>query len=278
MSQRPAQRLNRPKAQRSGEALCETDRDGLYRAIFSRRDVRSQFLPEPVTPDVLARILTAAHFAPSVGLMQPWNFIVIQTLARKRQIHDLFQDANSEAAALFEGERRQKYRDMKLAGILDAPINLCITCNHDRAGPVVLGRTHIKETDIYSTVCAVQNLWLAARAEGIGIGWVSIIDPAALSKTLDLPEHVTPIAYLCLGHVSEFLSQPELQQKGWENRLPLDEVIMFENWRGAAQEHPLLPEARTAQAAMPKKYVWQDDRDDNFKASKASRGSQRRRE
>lgn len=270
MSQRPAQGLDQPEAQPSpsGEALCESDRDGLYRSIFSRRDVRSQFLSAPLKPDVLARVFTAAHYAPSVGLMQPWNFIVIETITRKRQIYKIFQKANSEAAELFEGERRQKYSNMKLAGILDAPINLCVTCNHDRGGPVVLGRTHIKETDIYSTVCAVQNLWLAARAEGIGVGWVSIMDAEALSKTLELPEHVTPIAYLCLGYVSEFLTQPELQQKGWENRLPLDKVIMFENWQGDVQEHPLLPEVRTAQTTMPKKYVYRDDcdKDNNSKA------------
>ena len=236
-------------------AFSAAERTSLYRTIFSRRDVRSQFRPDPIPDDVLGRVLLAAHHAPSVGFMQPWNFIVIRGEAKKRQIQALFTEANEEAARQFDDERAAAYRKLKLAGILDAPVNLCITCNHDRAGPVVLGRTHVKETDLYSTVCAVQNLWLAARAEGIGIGWVSILDTSALKAALGLPDRVTPVAYLCVGYVTEFLDRPELQAKGWEKRLPLDELIMFEQWQGSKEGDPLLEAVREAQARLAEDYL-----------------------
>ena len=212
--------------------LSEQDRKGLYRAILGRRDVRGQFLPDPIAADVLARILVAAHHAPSVGFMQPWSFVLVRSAAQRSRIKAAFDRANAEAALMFEGERAEKYRTLKLEGILDAPINLCITCDRDRAGTVVLGRTHMPEMDLYSTVCAVENLWLAARAEGLGVGWVSIIEPEALRSILGLPERVVPVAYLCLGKVSHFLAQPELQNKGWRKRLPLDELVSFDSWQG----------------------------------------------
>lgn len=235
------------------DGLSAADRAGLYRAIFSRRDVRSEFLPDAVPPEVLARMLTAAHHAPSVGFMQPWNFIVIESKERREAVHALFEEANREAAAMFEDERRKHYQALKLAGILDCPLNLCVTCNHDRAGPVVLGRTHIPETDLYSTVCAVQNLWLAARAEGVGMSWVSIINPHALATLLGLPDHVTPVAYLCLGYVSEFLNQPELEKAGWEKRVDMDGIVMFEEWQGLDADHPLARAVRDIQATFPAK-------------------------
>lgn len=236
-------------------AFSSSERTSLYRTIFTRRDVRSQFRPDPIPDEVLGRVLLAAHHAPSVGFMQPWNFIVIRGQAKKRQVQALFTQANDEAARQFDDDRAAQYRKLKLAGILDAPVNLCITCNHDRAGSVVLGRTHVKETDLYSTVCAVQNLWLAARAEGVGIGWVSILDTADLKAVLGLPDHVTPVAYLCVGYVTEFLDQPELQVKGWEKRLPLDELIMFEQWQGSDGDDPLLEAVREAQASLAEDYL-----------------------
>lgn len=236
---------------KAAAALSDSDRAGLYRAIFTRRDVRSQFLNDPIPVDILARMLTAAHHAPSVGFMQPWNFIVIQSKDRRKEIHGLFEKANKEAAEKFDGDRRDHYQSLKLAGILDTPLNICITCNHDRAGDVVLGRTHMPETDLYSTVCAVQNLWLAARAEGVGIGWVSIIDPNALAKTLSLPDHVTPVAYLCLGYVSEFLNQPELEKAGWDKRLNMDDILMLDGWQGDMTDHPLAEQVQKIQSQFP---------------------------
>ncbi len=216
--------------------LSDEDRRGLYRAILGRRDVRGQFLSDPVDDEVLARILLAAHHAPSVGFMQPWSFILVRSPQQRARIKAAFDRANAEAALMFEGERGQKYRSLKLEGILDAPINLCITCDRDRAGKVVLGRTHMPEMDLYSTVCAVENLWLAARAEGLGVGWVSIMDPEALRSILNLPDSVVAVAYLCVGKVSHFLAQPELQDKGWRQRLPLKDLVAFDSWEGAIDD------------------------------------------
>ena len=162
-------------------ALSAEQRAIIYGNILARRDVRSQFVSAPVDDAVLARILTAAHFAPSVGFMQPWSFVLVRDPTVKRRVHDAFTVANAEAAEMFDGEQRERYKTLRLEGILEAPINLCITCDRDRAGPVVLGRTHLKAMDLYSAVCAVQNLWLAARSEGLGVGWVSIFRRSARS-------------------------------------------------------------------------------------------------
>lgn len=230
--------------------LNDDDRRGLYRAILGRRDVRGQFLADPIADEVLARILVAAHHAPSVGFMQPWSFILVRAAEIRARIKAAFDRANAEAALMFEGERGARYRSLKLEGILDAPVNLCVTCDRDRAGPVVLGRTHMPEMDLYSTVCAVENLWLAARAEGLGVGWVSIIEPEALRAILGLPDRVVPVAYLCLGKVSHFLAQPELQDKGWRRRLPLEDLVAFDAWGGAAGggDQGLIEQLRQVQA------------------------------
>jgi 5,6-dimethylbenzimidazole synthase len=214
----------------------DTARQGLYRAIFNRRDVRAQFKPDPVPDDVLARILVAAHHAPSVGFMQPWSFLLVQDGAVKSRVKALFDAANAEARAMFEDERGSAYARLKLEGILESPINLCVTCDPDRAGKVVIGRTHIAEMDEYSTVCAVMNLWLAARAEGLGVGWVSILDPVALKEILGIPDRVIPVAYLCIGYVTHFLEKPELELAGWRQRLPLDTLVHQDRWGGDAPE------------------------------------------
>ncbi|WP_447043634.1 5,6-dimethylbenzimidazole synthase [Vreelandella sp. H-I2] len=211
-------------------AFTETERRGVYRAIHERRDVRSQFLPDRIPSDVLARLLEAAHHAPSVGFMQPWDFIVIESRSVRETVLAMFKQENQKAAERFEGERKEHYRSLKLQGILESPLNLCITCDRTRGGPHVLGRNSIVDTDLFSTCLAVQNLWLAARAEGIGVGWVSILDQEQLSAALKLPEHVYPLAYLCLGYVNEFLDQPELEAKGWRSRLPLKELVHGDKW------------------------------------------------
>lgn len=212
------------------DAFTGAERDALYKAIFSRRDVRGQFLPDPIPEDVLRRILLAAHHAPSVGFMQPWNFLVITDQDVKARIHADFATANEEAANQFDGERRALYSRLKLEGIQEAPVNLLVTCDRERAGPVVLGRTHMPTMDLYSCVCAVQNLWLAARAEGLGVGWVSILHESALKAILGVPERIVPIAYLCLGRVSHFELTPELAIKGWRQRLDLDDLIFRDRW------------------------------------------------
>ena len=211
--------------------FADSEKAGLYRAIFERRDMR-RFQSGPIADDVLARILKAAHHAPSVGFMQPWDFILIRDPAIRKQVHEAFQKANAEAVQLFQGERQKLYAALKLEGILETPLNICVTCDRERFGPVVLGRTCQLDMDLFSTVCAVQNLWLAARAEGIGVGWVSIIHADRLSAILRLPARVVPVAYLCLGHVEEFPPEPELQTAGWLPRLPLEEVLRYETWEG----------------------------------------------
>jgi 5,6-dimethylbenzimidazole synthase len=211
--------------------FTDAEKAGLYRAIFERRDMR-RFRPEPIADEVLTRILNAAHHAPSVGFMQPWDFILIRDSVIRRQIHEAFQEANAEAVQLFQGERQKLYAALKLEGILETPLNICVTCDRQRFGPVVLGRTCQPDMDLFSTVCAVQNLWLAARAEGIGVGWVSIIHADRLSAILGLPPHVVPVAYLCLGHVDHFPPEPELQSAGWLPRLPLEKVLRSESWNG----------------------------------------------
>lgn len=217
-------------AQSAKHAFPAAEARGVYRAIAERRDVRGQFLPGPIPREVLVRLLQAAHQAPSVGFMQPWDFILIEDLSTRRRVKALFGRANENAARLYSGEREVLYRSLKLEGILEAPLNLCVTCDRARGGPHVLGRNTIVDTDLFSACLAVQNLWLAARAEGIGVGWVSILEPAPLGDILALPPSVVPLAYLCLGYVTDFLSEPELQTKGWRDRLPLSSLIHINRW------------------------------------------------
>ena len=205
------------------------DADVLYRLIDTRRDVRA-FRPDPIPDATLRRILLAAHHAPSVGFMQPWNFIIIRDPLTKARVKASFLEENARAAEHYTGERGELYRTLKLEGVEEAPINICVTCNRTRGGPDVLGRNTIVDTDIYSTCCAVQNFWLAARAEGVGVGWVSILTIDALRRILGIPESVLPVAYLCVGFPQEFFDEPELQRRGWAHRLPLDEVIFSECW------------------------------------------------
>ncbi len=213
-------------------AFSEKERAAIYKCIYNRRDVRGEFLSEPIPDDVLIRVLLAAHHAPSVGFMQPWDFIVVRSSDVKESLYEAFQQANQEAAALFDAERTAKYGSLKLEGLREAPVLICVTCDRDRAGPVVLGRTHQPDMDIYSSVCAVQNLWLAARAEGVGVGWVSIIRPERLKSILAIPNEIIPIALLCLGYTSLFHPTPDLERQGWATRTNLADVVSYERWRG----------------------------------------------
>lgn len=236
VSQSSATSTTTPAGHQPEHVFADAARDAIYHTIFSRRDVRGQFLPDPVPEDMLSRLLTAAHFAPSVGYMQPWSFVLVRDPEVKQRIHGAFRQANAEAADMFEGQKQAIYKELKLEGILEAPINLLITCDRDRAGPVVIGRTHIKAMDIYSSVCAVQNLWLAARAEGLGVGWVSIFHQQALREILGLPERIIPVAYLCIGKVSHFYAQPELETAGWRPRLPLADLVYADRWEAPVEE------------------------------------------
>lgn len=228
--------------------FCEDHRLGVYRAIFERRDVRGQFKPDPVEKEKLARLIMAAHYAPSVGFMQPWDFMAVSAPEVKQQVHDLFKTAHGEAAEMFDEERRDTYRNLKLEGILESPVNLVVTCDRSRSGPVVVGRTHQKTMDLYSSVCAVQNLWLAARAEGLGVGWVSIMNEPALKEVLGIPKKITVIAYLCIGYVSHFYQKPELEMANWRERLPLEDLMHFDQW-GQQEDNELTQTLKEQQAA-----------------------------
>ncbi|SRR5579884_129605 len=213
--------------------FTDCEKDGLYRAIFSRRDVRSHFAAgRDIPSDVLAKILNAAHHAPSVGFSQPWNFIMIRDRETRRKVKESFLKERQRSISMLDGDRprQEKYASLKLEGIMESALNICITYDHTRFGPFVLGRTAIAETGVYSVCCAIQNLWLAARAEGIGVGWVSILANEDLNKILHIPEHIRPVAYLCLGYVHEFAEKPDLEKAGWLPRMSLDEVIYFEEW------------------------------------------------
>jgi 5,6-dimethylbenzimidazole synthase len=214
----------------SENRFSEADREAVYRAIFTRRDVRGQFLPTPVPGDVLHRILAAAHAAPSVGYSQPWDFLVIDDISTRHGIKADFDRQNSYASQQYSGERKALYESLKLEGILEAPLNVCVTCDRQRGGPNVLGRHSLLEADLFSTCLAVQNLWLAARTEGIGVGWVSILDHKALGQTLGLPSHVVPLAYLCVGYVSHFPAEPELLTAGWATPDVLQDRLHRNQW------------------------------------------------
>jgi 5,6-dimethylbenzimidazole synthase len=166
--------------------------------------------------------------------MQPWNFILIDDTAQKQKVHAAFADANAEAEQMFSKDRQETYRSLKLEGIKKSPLNIIVTCDRTRGGKVVLGRTHDVAMDVYSTVCAVQNLWLAARAEGIGIGWVSIFDKERVKAIFNIPAHVELVAYLCVGYVDELFDKPELSARGWRHRIDINDLIMKNGWTDTA--------------------------------------------
>ncbi|MHB1836542.1 MAG: 5,6-dimethylbenzimidazole synthase, partial [Solirubrobacteraceae bacterium] len=210
----------------------EPRRQAVYDVIAERRDVR-RFRPDEVADDVLKRVLAAAHRAPSVGLMQPWRLIVIRDLATRSEIRRLAQRERIRQADRFD-ERARLFLDQKIEGVIEAPLGVCVCCDHGDTDEEILGRATIPQTDVYSTACAIQNLWLAARAEGLGVGWVSFYRPPELAALLGLPTRVEPIAYLCLGWPDEQPVRPTLEAVGWSRRMPLNAVVMSERWRGDA--------------------------------------------
>lgn len=213
-------------------ALSGPEKEGLYKAIFSRRDVRSHFITRDIPDDVLLRILNAAHHAPSVGFSQPWNFILIKDPSTRDKVKESFERERDRSIAMLkeDNERQERYVKLKLEGISESALNVCVTYDPTRFGPFVLGRTSIEDTGVYSVCCAIQNLWLAARAEGVGVGWVSILSNEDLQKALEIPDHVKPVAYLCLGYVDEFAPRPDLERAGWLPRMDLAQVVCYEKW------------------------------------------------
>jgi nicotinate-nucleotide--dimethylbenzimidazole phosphoribosyltransferase len=212
----------------------------VHRVIAERRDIR-RFRPDPVPDDVLQQVLEAAHRAPSVGLMQPWRVIVVRELGTRVAIRGLAQRERLRQADRFD-ERARHFLDQKVEGIVEAPLGLCVCCDPGDSGVEVLGRGTIPETDVYSTACAIENLWLAARAEGLGVGWVSFYRPDDMRVLLGIPSQVAPIAYLCVGWPDERPVRPGLEAAGWAARMPLEDVVMMERWSDGAPSADAPPE------------------------------------
>lgn len=223
-----------------GWRFTDEELDAVRRVIAERRDIR-RFRPDDVPDDVLERVLAAAHRAPSVGLMQPWRFIVIRDLETRVAIRGLARRERLRQAERFD-ERARQFLDQKVEGIVEAPVGVCVCCDPGDPGVEVLGRGTIPQTDVYSTACAVQNLWLAARAEGLGVGWVSFYRPPDLRAVLGIPQRVEPLAYLCVGWPDERPVRPGLEAAGWAQRAALDAVVMSERW--AETEHEPSAEPR----------------------------------
>jgi 5,6-dimethylbenzimidazole synthase len=205
----------------------DAERAAIYRAIYERRDMR-HFLSKPIASDVLTRLLDAAHHAPSVGFMQPWRFIRISSPNLRVAIHDLVeQERLSTAEAL--NEREDEFMKLKVEGIMECPVILIAALCGGRE-QYIFGRRTMPDMDFASLSCAIQNMWLAARAEGLGLGWVSMFDPNALKVLLNMPEDSQPIAILCLGHVDKFYDKPMLEEQHWEYRKDLNTLLYENTW------------------------------------------------
>lgn len=207
--------------------FTDEERRGVYRAIHERRDTR-HFVPGKVNPDVLVRIINAAHHAPSVGYMQPWRFIHMTDPSYRDSLIELVNEERLKTAEAL-GERGETFMKMKVEGIRECSDIIIVALPHKRE-EYVFGRRSMPHMDLASVSCAIQNMWLAARAEGIGMGWVSIFDPEALRRLLAAPEGVEPIAILCIGHVECFDDRPLLEIQGWDKRRRLSGIIMENKW------------------------------------------------
>ncbi|PID01792.1 5,6-dimethylbenzimidazole synthase [Sporosarcina sp. P2] len=211
--------------------FSKEEKDAIYKVIYNRRDVRS-FLPTPIPEEAIHNILKAAHQAPSVGFMQPWNFVIVSSDETKEK---LAWAADKERRALAihyedEAEKETKFLGLKIQGLKEAPITICVTCDPTRGGSHVLGRNSIPETDMLSTACAIQNMWLAACAEGLAMGWVSFYKKNDVRDILSIPPHIEPIALLSIGYTEHYPTAPILETANWEKRRRLDDLIFTDQW------------------------------------------------
>ena len=206
----------------------------MYRAIFERRDMR-HFAGGTVAPEVMRRLLDAAHHAPSVGFMQPWRFVRVASPALRTQLHALVEQERLLTARAL-GEREDEFMRLKVEGLLDAA-ELWAVALADGREKHIFGRRTLPQMDLASAACAIQNLWLAARAEGLGVGWVSMFDPVAVAQLLGMPAGAQPIALLCIGPVPAFYDDPMLQQERWAQRCPLDDLLFEDRWGQALERH-----------------------------------------
>lgn len=204
-----------------------TEIDTLYRIMAARRDMR-HFLPDPVDPAKLGRLLQAAHMGPSVGFMQPWRFIRITDQQIRKQIHNLVEEERAETAKALE-ERQDEFMKLKVEGINQCG-ELLVVALTDQREKHIFGRRTLPEMDLASVACAIQNMWLASRAEGLGLGWVSLFSPEKLATLLKMPQGSKPIAILCIGHVEKFYDKPMLEAENWASRLDLNDLISENSW------------------------------------------------
>jgi 5,6-dimethylbenzimidazole synthase len=208
----------------------DTIATSLYDTIFARRDVRGEFTGQPADPVVLRRILSAAHAAPSVGLSQPWDFILVED---RTICHDFWAHANEERCAFsatLPPDQAAVFERIRIEGILEASVSLVVTYDPDRGAPHVLGRHAIADAGLYSVCLAIENLWLAATAEGWGVGWVSFYRERYLQELVSLPARVRPVAWLCLGPITHHQVVPDLERHGWRRRVPLETVVHHNRW------------------------------------------------
>lgn len=209
--------------------FTKEEQAAVYKAIYNRRDIRS-FLPKPISKDILRRILDAAHHAPSVGFMQPWSFIVISSQETKDSLAWVADKERRALAIHYEGGKENKFLSLKVEGLKEAPYTICVTCDPTRGGSHVLGRNSIPETDILSTACAIQNMWLAAYAEGLAMGWVSFYKKNDIRDILEIPPHIEPVALLSIGYTDQYPDKPILELANWEKRRLMDELIFEDKW------------------------------------------------
>lgn len=202
----------------------------LEEIMLNRRDVRgNRFLPKAVEDEVLDKLLSAAMHAPSVGFSQPWEFVIIKDDLIKKRVMESFEEENQRAKDLFTNEKREQYTRLKLEGITEAPVNIAVL--YKPSAEPVLGQTSMKEMGLYSVVCAIQNIWLMARALNIGMGWVSILNPEKIKHILHAPPENQLIAYLCIGWVDKFLPRPELEELKWEKRKEKEAVVYYDGYK-----------------------------------------------
>ncbi|MFJ6669841.1 5,6-dimethylbenzimidazole synthase [Actinosynnema sp. NPDC091369] len=201
-----------------------------YDVLHRRRDTRGEFTGAPIPPDVLRRVLTAAHAAPSVGLSQPWDFILVRDEHTRRAFRDHVHAERSVFASELDPRQAELFARIKVEGILESTLGVVVTYDPDRGSPAVLGRHAIADAGLYSVCLAIQNLWLAATAEGLGVGWVSFYREDELRRLLDIPQPLRPVAWLCVGPVDCLPDTPDLERHGWRNRLPLEEVLHEERY------------------------------------------------
>jgi nicotinate-nucleotide--dimethylbenzimidazole phosphoribosyltransferase len=212
-----------------GWALPAADRAGLYRAIGARRDIR-RYRPDPVPADVLTRVLTAAHQAPSVGHSQPWRFVVVSDAGTRDRAAVLTDRERLRQAAQLEPEAGARLLDLQLEGVREAPLGVVVCCDRRAPAAGVLGRATFPDADLWSCATAIQNLWLAARAEGLGVGWVTLFRPDELAELLGLPDGVVTLGWLCLGWPDERPPEPGLERVAWSRRQPLSDVVLTDRW------------------------------------------------